>query len=82
VKIDVEGAELDVLRGARETVRRTRGRLALFVEIHPSLWRRSGSSSVDLRAELDVQQLDAVPLTPTDDMWAIEGVCLRLVPRS
>ena len=30
----------------------------------------------------DRQQLDAVPLTPTDDPWAIEGVCLRLVPRS
>jgi FkbM family methyltransferase len=82
IKIDVEGAELDVLRGARETIRRTRGRLALFVEMHPSIWRRSGSSSVDVRAELDVQQLDAVPLTLIDDPWAIEGVCLRLVPRS
>jgi FkbM family methyltransferase len=82
IKIDVEGAELDVLRGARETIRRTRGRLALFVEMHPSIWARSGLSVADIRAELDRQQLDAVPLTPTDDPWAIEGVCLRLVPRS
>ncbi len=82
IKIDVEGAELDVLRGARETIRRTRGRLALFVEMHPSIWRRSGSTPADLRAELDLQQLDAMPLTPSADPWAIEGVCLRLVPRS
>lgn len=82
IKIDVEGAELDVLRGARETIRRTRGRLALFVEMHPSIWARSGLSAADIRTELDRQQLDAVPLRPTDDPWAIEGVCLRLVPRS
>jgi FkbM family methyltransferase len=82
IKIDVEGAELDVLRGARETIRRTRGRLSLFVEMHPSLWRSSGMTLADVRAELDAQQLDALPLTPTDDPWAIEGVCLRLVPRS
>ena len=82
IKIDVEGAELDVLRGARETIRRTRGRLSLFVEIHPSIWRTSGVTLGDVRAELDAQQLDAVPLAPTGDPWAIEGVCLRLVPRS
>ncbi len=82
IKIDVEGAELDVLRGARDTIRRTRGRLSLFVEMHPSIWRSSGVTLADVRAELDAQQLDAVPLTPTDDPWAIEGVCLRLVARS
>lgn len=82
IKIDVEGAELDVLRGARETIRRTRGRLSLFVEMHPSIWRSSGLTIADIRGELDVQQLDAVPLTAAADPWAIEGVCLRLVPRS
>ena len=82
IKVDVEGAELDVLRGARETIRNTRGRLALFVEMHPSIWARSGISVADVRAELDRQRLDVVTLTPGDDPFAIEGVCLRLVPRS
>ena len=81
IKIDVEGAELDVLRGARETIRRTRGRLALFVEMHPSIWRRSGLTIADVRAELDAQQLDPVSLTGADP-FAIEGICVRLRPRS
>jgi len=82
IKIDVEGAELDVLRGARETIRRTRGRLSLFVEMHPSIWRRAGSTLADVRAELDAQQLDVVSLTAAADPFAIEGICVRLVPRS
>jgi len=82
IKIDVEGAELEVLRGARQTIHRTRGRLALFVEMHPSIWRVSGLTVSEVRAELDDQNLDAVPLTPTEDPWAMEGVCLRLVQKS
>jgi FkbM family methyltransferase len=81
IKIDVEGAELDVLRGARETIRRTRGRLSLFVEMHPSRWRSSGLTLTAVRAELDAQQLDAVSLTAGADPFAIEGICVRLVPR-
>ena len=81
IKLDVEGAELDVLRGARETIRRTRGRLALFVEMHPSLWRRSGLTAADVRAELDCQRLDAARLTAAADPWTVEGLSVRLVPR-
>jgi FkbM family methyltransferase len=81
IKIDVEGAELDVLRGARETIRRTRGRLALFVEMHPSIWRESGVTVADVRAELEAQQLEPVSLTAADP-FAVEGICVRLRPRS
>ena len=81
VKIDVEGFELSVLRGARETIKACGERLALFVEMHPTTWREIGLSKEDLIAELDAQNLRAVPLRPCENMWAIEGECLRLVPK-
>jgi FkbM family methyltransferase len=79
IKIDVEGSELAVLRGARETIRARRGKLALFVEMHASAWPALGVSRDDLIAELRTLSLAAEPLTPTSEMWTLEGICLRLV---
>jgi FkbM family methyltransferase len=79
IKIDVEGAELQALRGARETIRARRGHLALFVEMHPSIWPALGFGREDLVSELRAQSLEAQPLIPVADMWALEGICLRLV---
>jgi FkbM family methyltransferase len=81
IKIDVEGAELDVLFGARATIRRSRPDLLLFVEMHPSVWPLVGVSRQDIMAELATQSLEALPLASTPDIWALEGVCVRLVPR-
>jgi FkbM family methyltransferase len=81
IKIDVEGAELDVLRGARDTIAAGGDRLALFVEMHPSIWREMGIGAADVRAELERQGLRAEPLREVDDPWALEGECLRLVRR-
>ena len=81
IKVDVEGGELSVLRGARETIRARRGRLALFVEMHPSIWPSLALSREDLLAELRAQSLDPVPLVPTAEVWSIEGMCVRLVAR-
>jgi FkbM family methyltransferase len=78
IKVDVEGAELDVLRGARETIRRGRGRLALFVEMHPSVWPTIGVTKADVLAEFASQGLVPASLMPTGDMWAIEGMSLEL----
>lgn len=78
IKIDVEGWELEALRGARETIARGGDGLALFVEMHPTAWRARGLSAADVRAELDAQGLRAVPLRPVADPWALEGECLRL----
>ncbi len=51
VKIDVEGFELDVLRGARETIERHRP--LMVVEINPyCLWRHGRTLPQDLVAEL------------------------------
>src|SRR5262249_41973037 len=40
IKIDVEGAELDVLRGARRVLRQPG--LQAFLEFHPSVWASRG----------------------------------------
>ncbi|MBV9108088.1 MAG: FkbM family methyltransferase [Gemmatimonadetes bacterium] len=79
LKIDVEGAELDVLRGARETIAKAGAALALFVEMHPTIWREMGIAAEDVQAELARQGLRAEPLRPVADPWALEGECLRLV---
>jgi FkbM family methyltransferase len=79
IKIDVEGSELDVLRGARETIRRRRGKLALFVEMHPSVWPAIGVRKEDIEAELTNQGLAARSLIGAQDTWTVEGICLRLI---
>jgi FkbM family methyltransferase len=81
MKIDVEGFELAVLRGARETIRRAGARLALFVEMHPTTWAEIGTSKEEMISELEAQGLEAEPPTGYEDMWSVEGICLRLRPR-
>ena len=78
IKIDVEGWELAVLRGARETIRRRGRALALFVEMHPSAWPLLGTSRESLLDELRVQRLAPESLSGAGDLWAVEGVALRL----
>jgi FkbM family methyltransferase len=80
IKIDVEGAELAVLRGAHETIRRGGDALAVFVELHPSIWTLTGITRGDFDAELDRQGLKVDPLT-ADDPWGVEGMVVRLVRR-
>ena len=91
IKVDVEGWELAVLRGARELIARS-PKLALFVELHPSIWPLLGTSRAELLAELEAQQLtiEAIDVPArdhgtgagADDVWAVEGVCVRLRRRS
>jgi FkbM family methyltransferase len=76
IKIDVEGAELQVLRGARRVIAHPGVRV--FVEFHPSTWLRSGLRPEDLQAELDRQGLTPEALAPDLDPWRTEGVSVRL----
>jgi hypothetical protein len=78
IKIDVEGWELAVLRGARDTIRSRGASLALFVELHPSIWPALNLSRRDFEAELAAQNLQLAPLTSGEDPWSVEGVAVRL----
>ena len=80
IKIDAEGAELDVLRGARQTLARGGAGLRLYVEMHPHLWPQFGASREAIEAELASHGLRAERLDGRADVWNLEGVCLRIVP--
>lgn len=78
VKIDVEGAELEVLKGARRTIASRGDALRLYVEIHPRAWATFGTSREQFDEELHRQRLRAERIDGGADVWGLEGVCLRL----
>jgi FkbM family methyltransferase len=81
IKVDVEGAELAVLRGARATIAAAGPSLQLFVEMHPQLWPSLGYSAADIQRECAEQRLVVERFDGRrDGVWDIEGVCLRLRP--
>jgi FkbM family methyltransferase len=63
IRIDVQGAELQALRGARQTIRRAGPRLMLVVEMHPQCWPAFGITENDMRAAIRDLGLAARPLT-------------------
>ncbi len=82
IKIDVEGFEALVLRGGRNTIRALKSSHGLFVELHPTTWQNIGFKKEDFLAELDSLGIAMQPLDPAQNPWEVEGVCVRLIPKS
>ncbi|SRR6266542_1044763 len=78
IKIDAEGAELEVLKGARQTIATRGDALRVYVEMHSRLWPSVGCSRQQMEEELARQRLAAERIDGHPDIWGLEGICLRL----
>lgn len=84
VKLDVEGSEVAALRGMEGLLRRADAPRALFVECHPELLQRAGSSRDELldwlrAAGYDVEWIDEANrrVAPLSEPWTEDYVNLR-----
>lgn len=68
--IDVEGFELQVLRGARRILKEGRG---IVVELHPNAWADAGTNRDDFERFLQECSLTAVPLSGQADPLGTYG---------
>jgi FkbM family methyltransferase len=62
LRMDVQGFEYAVLQGARETIRKGKGRLRMVLEVHPQLWPLLGVDEQKFETLLGELGLRAVPL--------------------
>jgi FkbM family methyltransferase len=69
IRMDVQGAEIHALRGARETLRAA-SRLSLVVEMHPQCWPAFSVTDEDARDTLADLGLTASPLVDGEPLFA------------
>jgi len=68
IRMDVQGAEIAALRGARETIHAAR-RLTLVVEMHPQCWPAFGVTETSARETLAELGLTARPLAEGEALF-------------
>jgi len=70
IRIDVQGFELSVLRGARRILGRAPASLRIVVEMHPSIWTLQGFGPREVGDGLRELGLTAQPIMPGTDPFA------------
>jgi FkbM family methyltransferase len=73
LRMDVQGFEHAVLRGAREIIRNGRGKLRIVLEVHPQLWPLQGIDERSFDALLEELGLRAVPLLANRPRYEPDG---------
>jgi FkbM family methyltransferase len=69
IRMDVQGAEVHALRGARETIRAAK-RLSIVAEMHPQCWPGFGVTEEDARQTIRDLGLTARPLVADEALFA------------
>lgn len=81
IRLDVQGLEFDVLKGARKLIESGRGRLRIVVEIHSQFWPEMNFSREEAVARLNELGLRARSIDPTIDPFAPDNhVELEYIP--
>lgn len=73
IRMDVQGAEVDVLRGAREVIRAAGSGLRIVVEMHPQCWPAFGIDASIVTDTIEALGLQAEPLESGTDLFSRDG---------
>jgi FkbM family methyltransferase len=67
VLMDVEGFEISALGGAKNLIKRMRGRLGFVIELHPQVWDMVGTPRRTLEELISELKLKVEPITGQND---------------
>jgi len=81
IRMDVQGAEFQALRGARRTIAAMGSQLTIVAEMHPQCWPSLAIDEAHARETIDALGLCASSLEPGSDLFARDGhIVLRQRP--
>jgi FkbM family methyltransferase len=73
IRMDVQGFEVSVLRGAQRILAQTDKPVRIVVELHPGIWSLNGSSVSDVREALRALGLAVKPIPPATELFPDGG---------
>ena len=80
IRMDVQGFEFHVLRGARQTIAECGGRLKIVAEMHPYLWPKLGFDQTVAYSTMEELGLRATTLKPGSGIFEPDGHVLLECP--
>jgi hypothetical protein len=71
--MDVQGLEFEVLAGAQEAIRASKGRMKIVVETHPDQWPDFGIRPAEAQDRFAALGLRARPIVPGEPLFTQSG---------